>query len=214
MPTEQYFEHASLAPMIKPSRTALMVIDVQVDFVAPDGAARHWTGDFARFEPPLRNIESLIASARKVRAALFFLRVVTRPETDTEALKTLHRRKGHLPDSLAICRAGTRGADYVRVAPVRGDVEIEKPLYSGFVGTDLDAQLRARAIDTLILTGFTTDCCVDCTARDAFHRDYNVFVVTDACAAYEDGLHNGTMNALSRNFALLTDAKAVVEAWS
>jgi biuret amidohydrolase len=211
MPSE---DRVTKPSMIAPSRTALLVIDVQVDFVSPDGAARLWTTDFARFDRPLRNIETLAAAARKAGVPLVFLRVVTRPETDTEALRLLNQRKGHPPDSLAICRAGTQGADYHRVRPQPGDIEIEKSLYSGFVGTDLEARLHHLGVDTLVLSGFTTDCCVDCTARDAFHRNYNVFVVGDACAAYEDELHRGTLAALSRNCALLTDTQAVVDAWS
>jgi nicotinamidase-related amidase len=78
----------------------------------------------------------------------------------------------------------------------------------------LDAQLRARGIDTLVVVGFTTDCCVDCTVRDAFHHDYNVFVVADACAAYEEDLHYGALNGLSKNCALLTETEAVLGAWS
>jgi nicotinamidase-related amidase len=144
---------------------------------------------------------------------LTFIRVVTRPETDSAALKNLHQRKGRPPQAVAICRAGTSGADYYRISPQPGDIEIQKPLYSSFVGTDLDAQFRARGIDTLVVVGFTTDCCIDCTVRDAFHLNYDVFVVTDACAAYEDDLHYGALNGLSKNCALLTDTAAVSSAW-
>ena len=200
--------------MIEPARTALVVVDVQVDFVSPAGAAGQWISDFAGLDAALRHVEILIAAARNARVPVAFLRVITRPETDTEALKLLHARKGHPEASLAICRAGTAGADYHRVRPLPGDIEIEKSLYSGFAGTDLDAQLRARGVDTLVLAGFTTDCCVDCTARDAFHRNYNVFVVGDACAAYEDELHRGALAGLSRNCALLTDTRAVAEIWT
>ena len=202
------------APMIAPPRTALVVVDVQVDFLSPAGAAGRWISDFAALDAALRRVQALIAAARIARVPVAFLRVVTRPETDTDALKLLHARKGHSEASLAICRAGTSGADYHHVRPLPGDIEIEKPLYSGFVGTDLDARLRARGVDTLVLAGFTTDCCVDCTARDAFHRNYNVFVVADACAAYEADLHQGALAGLSRNCALLTDTRAVAEIWS
>jgi nicotinamidase-related amidase len=142
-----------------------------------------------------------------------FIRVVTRAETDSDALKNLHARKGRPPQAVAICRAGTTGADYYRVRPEPGDWEVEKPLYSSFVGTDLDARLRAARIDTLVVTGFTSDCCVDCTVRDAFHRNYDVFVVSDACAAYEHSLHMGALDALSKNCAMLTQAGAVLGAW-
>jgi nicotinamidase-related amidase len=114
---------------------------------------------------------------------------------------------------VALCRAGTPGADYYRISPQPGDWEIEKPLFSSFVGTDLDERLRAAGIGTLVVAGFTSDCCVDCTVRDAFHRNYDVFVVADACAAYEEPLHIGALDALSKNCALLTDTEAVLGAW-
>jgi len=159
-------------------------------------------------------IAALIAAGRAAGLTQVFLRVVTRPETDTTALKLLHQRKGRPPEALAICRAGTSGADYYRIKPQPGDIEIEKVLYSGFAGTELESQLRARGIDTLVLVGFTTECCVDCTARDAFHRNFSVFVVADACAAYEEDLHYGALNGLSKNCAMLTDSAAVLAAWS
>jgi nicotinamidase-related amidase len=77
-----------------------------------------------------------------------------------------------------------------------GGLEIEKPLYSCFHGTRLDEELKLRKIGALVLVGLTTACCIDCTARDAFHRDYDVFVVADACAAYSEPLHRGSREAL------------------
>ncbi|MDB5394027.1 MAG: isochorismatase [Rhodospirillales bacterium] len=207
-------EAAALPPMIAPSRTALVIIDVQEDFVSPSGAAGHWGIDLGVFEPPLGKIETLIAAARAKGVTLTYVRVVSRPETDIDALKLLHQRKGRPPQALAICRAGTSGVDYYRIKPEAGDMEIEKTLYSSFAGTDLDAQLKAKNIDTLVVVGFTTECCVDSTVRDAFHHNYNVFVVADACAAYEEELHYGALNALSKNCALLTDCASVVSAWS
>jgi nicotinamidase-related amidase len=205
---------AALPPMIAPARTALVIIDVQEDFVSPAGAAGRWGVDLAALEPPLQKIEALIAAARAAGVTLAYIRVLTRPETDSDALKALHRRKGLPPQAVAICRAGTSGADYYRIRPQAGDIEIQKPLYSSFIGTDFDARLRARGVDTLVVVGFTTDCCVDCTVRDAFHRNYDVFVVTDACAAYEQDLHIGALNGLSKNCAMLTDTAAVLSAWA
>ena len=88
-----------------------------------------------------------------------------------------------------------------------------KLAYSSFHGTDLDAQLRGRDIDTLVITGISTDCCVDSTTRDAFHRNYHTFVVADACAAFEDSLHTGTLYALQLHTSLLTTTDAVAAAW-
>lgn len=214
MPLDPLIDPAALPPMIEPSRTALLVIDVQEDFISPAGAAGRWGIDLGIFDPPIDRINALIDAARAKGVTPVFIRVVTRPETDSDALKALHQRKGRPPQAIAICRAGTSGAGYYRVAPHAGEMEIEKPLYSSFVGTNLDTQLRAKGIDTLVVVGFTTDCCVDCTVRDAFHRNYDVFVVSDACAAYEEDLHYGALNGLAKNCALLTDTKAVLDAWS
>jgi nicotinamidase-related amidase len=211
---EALVDAALLPPIIAPACSALLVVDVQQDFVGPRGAAAGWGANLELFDAPLRNIEALTETARLRDVKLIFARVVTRPETDSAALLAFHRHKGHAPDAVAVCRAGTAGAEYYRVKPRAGEIEIEKTLYSCFSGTDLDRQLRARGIDTLVVTGFTTDCCVDSTVRDAFHRGYNVVVVTDACAAYETDLHRGSLNALSRNCALLTDSEAVLNAWS
>jgi nicotinamidase-related amidase len=203
-----------LAPMIPPLTTALVVIDVQGDFAAPDGAMGYVGVDMSDVEPTIDRIERLIAAARSAGATLVFARVVTRPETDSEALKRLYIRKGYGADAVAVCRADTPGAAYYRVAPEPGDIEIQKPLFSSFVGTDLDAQLRAKGVDTLVFTGLTTDCCVDCTARDAFHRNYSCFIVDDACSAYGEDVHSAAMLGLTKNVALAVTAKEVEAAWT
>jgi nicotinamidase-related amidase len=203
----------ALGAMLPPARTALVVVDVQTDFAAPFGLLGRVGADLSGVEPAIDRIERLIAAARKAGATVAFMRVVTRPETDPAALKTLMVRKG-MPGGEAICRIDDGGADYYRVAPEPGDIEIQKLLFNSFHGTDLDQQLRDRGIDTLVMTGFSTDCCVDATARDAFHRDYHVFVVSDACDAYEPDLHSGTLNVLRKNCALLTTTDAVEAAWS
>lgn len=203
----------TLAQMLRPESTALIVVDIQKDFAAPDGLLGRAGVDLAPAEAAIDRIEPLIAAARAAGAAVGFMRVVTTPESDSNALRTLMRRRGE-PGGEAICRAGDGGADYYRLRPRPGDIEIEKRLYNSFHGTDLDAQLRARGIDTLVMTGLSTDCCVDATARDAFHRDYHVFVARDACAAYEPGLHEAALHGLELNCALLVDSASVVAAWS
>ena len=201
-----------LAAMIPPASTALVVVDVQKDFAAPDGLLGRVGADLSAVGPALARIETLIAAARAAGATVAFMRVVTRPETDSRALRTLMARRG-TPGGEAICRIDDGGADYHRVRPEPGDIEIEKTLYDSFHGTDLDAQLRARGITTLVMTGFSTDCCVDQTARTAFHHDYDVFVVSDATAAYDAALHVAALDILQKNCVLLTDADAVAAAW-
>jgi len=91
---------------------------------------------------------------------------------------------------------------------------VKKVRYSGFLGTDLDARLRALGVDTLVVAGLTTECCVDSTVRDAFDLDYHVFVAADACAAYEADLHLASLKIMALNSAILTDTARIAEAWT
>jgi nicotinamidase-related amidase len=175
---------SELAEMIAPTRSALVVIDVQADFASPTGAMARMGADLGGVEAVLDNVETLLAAARRAGVLVAFARVVTSPRTDSVALKNFNARKGLAPSALDICREGDRGCDYYRIAPLPGEIEVSKRLFSAFHGADLDLRLRERGVDTLILVGLTTNCCVDATARDAFHRDFNVFVVSDATAAY------------------------------
>ena len=204
---------SDLAAMIAPERTALVVVDVQTDFAAADGLVGRYGADMTTIPPAIDRIEALIAAARAAGAAVAFLRVVTRAETDSVAMRTLMERRG-MAGGEAICRADSVGADYHRVLPQPGDIEIAKLMFNGFHATDFDERLRAHGVDTLLMTGFTTDCCVDATARDAFHRDYHVFIVSDACGAYEPDLQHGALNALNKNCALLVESDAVLAAWT
>jgi nicotinamidase-related amidase len=125
------------------------------------------------------------------------------------------RRRGRDPEIAGgLCRVGTPGADFVGPRPLAGDTVIAKLRYSGFHRTGLDAALKQLGVDTLVVGGLTTECCVDCTVRDAFHLDYHVFVATDACATYDANLHEGALKSLELNCAILTSADDVAAAWT
>lgn len=93
-------------------------------------------------------------------------------------------------------------------------LRISKTRYSPFWDTDIAERLKTQGVDTLVLAGLTTECCIDSTARDAFNHDFHVFVARDACAAYEPDLHTAALRMLDLNTAILTDAESVVGAWS
>lgn len=209
-----HVDPAELATMLAPDRTALIVIDVQADFAGPEGAMARIGLDFSRIEPAIDRIQALIGAARTAGAKVAFARVVTSEAADPPALKLLNARKGRPPEAIAICREDQPGSAYYRVAPQPGDIEVSKRLFDCFHGTRFDEELRAQGVDTLVVVGFTTDCCVDATARSAFHRDYNVFVLSDATDAYDPALHAGALRALQKNCALVADSEAVLAAWA
>jgi nicotinamidase-related amidase len=203
---------ADLSGMIAPATTALVVVDVQVDFASVDGVIGRYGVDMSEAETAVDRIEAMIAAARKAGVAVAFMRVMTRPETDTNAMKTWMARRG-TPDDGAICRVGSGGEDYYRVQPLPGDIQIEKLQYDSFHNTDLDEQLRARGIDTLVIAGISTECCVDATASAAFHRDYHVFVISDGCAAFGGTIHQDALLTLQTHYGLLAKSDAVIAAW-
>ena len=199
-----------LSEILDPARTALVLVDVQVDFVSPDGVIGQAGVDLRPAHIAMAQMARLREALKQKGGTICFLKVVTRDETDTDALKNLYAWRGK-PGQHAICRVDEAGSDYYQLVPEDGDLDIAKVLFDGFHGTELDAELKARGIDTVLMAGVTTDCCVDQTARSAFHHNFNVVVVSDACAAYEEILHVGALMALEKNCALLADTQTVLD---
>ena len=166
IPDFKFLKAADFAGMIDPARTAVFAIDFQRDFCATDGFSAKVGSDMSTMEPAIDAALDVIQAGRKAGLKLVFMRVITREETDPAVLKRLMDRRGR-SGGQGLCRAGTPGADYYRVKPEPGDIEIEKIRFDSFIETDLDEQLRANGIDTLIVTGVSTSHCVYATCRDA-----------------------------------------------
>lgn len=207
-------ERDGLATWIAPARTAVVVIDIQVDFASPDGALGAYV-DMAAVQPAVTAAERLVEAARGAGVPVVFVGLFTSPETDSPSWKERMRRRGGDPDNeSALCREGEAGSAFYGPKPLPDELVVKKVRYSGFVGTNLDARLNALGVDTLVVAGLTTECCVDSTVRDAFSLDYHVFVAADACAAYEPEIHAASLKVMELNSAILTDTGQVAAAWS
>jgi ureidoacrylate peracid hydrolase len=205
----------NLAAWIAPHRTALIVIDMQTDFALPDGAMGRAGADLSAVPAALAAARRLADAARAAGAPVVFVGLMTSPEDDSAAWAERMRRRGGDPArDAALCRSGTRGAAFVGPIPLPGEPVVAKLRYSGFFRTDLDVQLQRLGVDTLVVAGLATECCVDCTVRDAFHLDYQVFVAGDACAAYDAALHEAALRSLELNCAILVTADEVIAAWA
>ena len=203
-----------LAAWIAPARTALVIIDMQGDFAAPEGRLGQWGVDLSAVPPALEKAQALAEAARKAGAPVVFVGLFTRPETDSGAWRERMRRRGGDPDSdSGLCRADEVGSDWYGPKPLPGEAVVEKARYSGFHDAPLDGVLKGLGVDTLVVAGLTTECCVDCTVRDAFHLDYHVFLASDACAAYEAEVHAASLKALELNCAILVETDQVITAW-
>ena len=203
-----------LAAWIDPKRTAVLAIDMQVDFASREGALGDAV-DLSSVPAALKAAVKLVTAARRAGVAVVFVGLATDIRTDSAVWRERMRRMGGDAESdSGLCRAGTKGATFVGPTPEAGEAVVFKTRYSGFYDTNLDQVLRELHADTLVVCGLTTECCVDCTVRDGFHLDYHLFVATDACAAYEATLHEGALKSLEANCAILIDTDAAVSAWT
>ena len=164
--------------VIDPKKTAMIVVDMQNDFVVP-GAAME--------TPAARTVVPKLAEALKIcRDAgikiIYTAHVHRRDGSDMGLFDDMHApiaKRAALVD-------GTPGVDiYPDLAPAPGEHVIKKHRYSGFYGTDLDIILREWGVDTVIISGTTTENCCHATARDAMFRNYRVVFLSDATATYD-----------------------------
>lgn len=204
----------TLAGWIAPGRAAVIVIDIQTDFASPEGVLGQAGLDMSVTAPAVATATRLVEAARAAGTPVIFVGLATTPATDSPAWGEWRRRRDGEDRGGGICRAGEPGAAFVGPTPQADETVIWKLRYSGFFGTSLDAALRARGIDTLIVCGLTTECCVDCTVRDAFHLDYLVYIPTDACAAYDPAIHESALQSLALNCATLVSTDEICAAWA
>jgi biuret amidohydrolase len=163
---------------IVPSRTAMIVVDMQNDFVAP-GAPMETPA--ARAMVP-RLAEALGICRQAGIRIVYTAHVHRRDGSDMGLFDDMHPPIA----SRAALVDGTLGVDiYPDLAPRPGEHIIKKHRYSGFFGTDLDILLREWGVDTVIISGTTTENCCQATARDAMFRNYRVVFLSDATATYD-----------------------------
>ncbi len=193
-------------------RPALLVVDVQVDFADPAAisAVCETPEELAAVEATVSQVERLVGEARSAGVPVVWSRLAARHDEWT-VLNWLFRGRRDLPlgDDLP-CVDGTPGADWYRVAPAPDELVVKKNAYSGFVGTDLDARLRAIGADWLVIAGLTTECCVFLTVNDAMQRDWPVVVAADACAAYSARDHEAALRMLAMNSSVVSTVDEVI----
>jgi ureidoacrylate peracid hydrolase len=190
------------------SRTAIVVVDVQNDYCHPEGALAQAGNDIGAVADMMPNLHRLLAAARVFEVPVIFIQTFHEEATDSEAWR--ERSNGR---SMAVCRKGSWGADFYEVAPEPGEVVVNKHRYSAFVNTRLDSILRSQKIETLIMTGVSTNVCVESTARDGFMLDYHIVLLRDACASYSTQAHEMTIKNIEGYFGEVTDTREVISLW-
>ncbi|MGV9409722.1 cysteine hydrolase family protein [Nocardia sp. NPDC003693] len=204
-----------------PAATALLVIDMQRDFLLPGGFGASLGNDVELLRTVIDPLARLIAAARAAD------------------IPVIHTREGHLPD-LSDCPPskllrgnptqrigdpgrfgrllvrGEYGHDIIdELAPAPGEVVIDKPGKGAFYATELSAVLAARSIDSLLVTGVTTEVCVHTTVREANDRGFECLVVSDCVGSYFPEFQRAGLEMIAAQggiFGWVADSAAVIDA--
>ncbi|HKE32300.1 MAG TPA: isochorismatase family cysteine hydrolase [Candidatus Angelobacter sp.] len=192
-----------------PKVAALLIVDVQNDFCSSEGASARRGQDVSAAQGMVLRLQHLLEEARAVSLPIIFIKTEHSEWTDTPPW--IYRKSQQ--KQLNTCRQGTWGADFYGVAPLPGERVVIKHRYSAFINTDLNTVLKARDVESVLVTGVSTNVCVETTARDAYMYDYYVTLVEDCSAAYSEAMHKGTLKNISDHFGLVVTSDEIIRLW-
>ncbi|MEM9205366.1 MAG: isochorismatase family cysteine hydrolase [Pseudomonadota bacterium] len=188
----------------KIEKTALLVIDMQGEFLDPQGAVALAGGDVAPLRAIVPTIAGLLDKARETGLTVAHTREGHDP-TLSDLPET--KRAQYSASGIEIGSPGPLGRLFVRgerghniipeLAPLADEWVIDKPGFGAFHATDLDQRLRNRGISHLILTGVTTQCCVHSTLREAIDRGYHCLTLEDATATEDPAIQAATLKIIA-----------------
>jgi ureidoacrylate peracid hydrolase len=193
-----------------PQWSCLLVVDVQNDYVSPKGSAGQRGEDCSAAVAMVPRLIRLIDEARRVALPIVYIRTIHSEWTDTPSW--IYRKSQQ--KALNTCREGTWGAEfYEGIAPLPSERVVIKHRYSAFINTDLNTVLKAKGIQSVLVTGVATNVCVETSARDAYMYDYYVMMVEDCAAAYDSRLHESTRENMRRHFGLVASSEEIKKTW-
>ena len=203
-----------------PATTALVMIDMQRDFVEPHGFGEALGNDVSLLRRAIEPCTRLLEAARQAGLLIVHTREGHRADLSncpaaklTRGGKTFIGQQGSMGRILI---QGEPGHDIIpELYPLSGEPIIDKPGKGAFYATDLHLILQARAIKSLIICGVTTEVCVQTTAREANDRGYEVLIPEDCCASYFPEFHRAALEMIKAQGAIVgwvSDADAVINA--
>jgi ureidoacrylate peracid hydrolase len=189
---------------------ALIVIDMQNSFLREEGSMNHLGLSPSAVIHTVEPVLELIKGAREAGIPVIYTREGLAEDYSDggQFIKFFPATK----DVNGLIRGTWDWELADEIQPIDGEYTVDKTRYSAFYKTDLEEILRKEGVDSVILCGITTECCVESAARDAFFRDFGVVVVADAVAAYSAERHESTLTTIRFCFGQTPSVSEVMEA--
>jgi nicotinamidase-related amidase len=203
----------------QPAKSALLIIDMQRDFLEPGGFGEMLGNDVSMLRTTIEPNRRLLAAWRKAGLLAMHTREGHRADlADLPPAKWVRgRSETRIGDHGPMGRILTRGADghdiIPELYPLPGEPVIDKPGKGAFWSTDLHAILQHRDIRQLVVTGVTTEVCVNTTVREANDRGYDCLVVRDCVGSYFPEFHEVGLRMITAQggiFGWVTDSARVI----
>ena len=205
----------------EPQAAALLIIDMQRDFLEPGGFGESLGNDVGQLRRTIAPTRHLLEAARGAGLAVIHTREGHRPDlADLPPSKKLRGnptiRIGDPSPMGRLLVRGEPGHDIIpELYPIAGEPVIDKPGKGAFYATELTDVLQKYGIENLLVCGVTTEVCVNTTVREANDRGYRCVVVSDGCASYFPEFHEMGLKMIKAQggiFGWVSDSAAVLKA--
>jgi ureidoacrylate peracid hydrolase len=206
-----------LKPLHKspPSETAVLVVDVQNDFVDAAGRVGRSGADMRPLQAATREINRLVAAARDAGARVMYITVEHGGQVDLPPYQARYTRRG-MTSTDTICHAGTWGAElYAALTPPSHEERrFVKHGYDAFQVADLQSELERLGIRTVVVVGVVTELCVRATATSAFERGFFPIVPRECTASTEPDRAREALESIEQWYGEVVSLTEVLESWN